>query len=58
MLWRPLRRRGTGVIAMMIVSIGLSIFLRNLYQYFSGAQSQQLLAVLRGDARGRSARCS
>jgi len=38
-LWRPLRRRGTGVIAMMIVSIGLSIFLRNLYQFFSGASS-------------------
>jgi neutral amino acid transport system permease protein len=35
-LWRPLRRRGTGVIAMMIVSIGLSIFLRNTYQYFAG----------------------
>ncbi len=35
-LWRPLRMRGTGVIAMMIVSIGLSIFLRNLYQYFIG----------------------
>lgn len=39
-LWRPLRRRGTGVIAMMIVSIGLSLFLRSLYQYLSGAQSQ------------------
>ena len=39
-LWRPLRRRGTGVIAMMIVSIGLSIFLRSIYQYFSGAQSR------------------
>lgn len=39
-LWRPLRKRGTGVIAMMIVSIGLSLFLRNLYQYFTGAQSQ------------------
>lgn len=39
-LWKPLRRRGTGVIAMMIVSIGLSLFLRNLYQYFAGAQSQ------------------
>ncbi|QNN53045.1 branched-chain amino acid ABC transporter permease [Nocardioides mesophilus] len=38
-LWRPLRRRGTGVIAMMIVSIGLSIFLRNVFQFFSGAQS-------------------
>ncbi len=39
-LWRPLRHRGTGVIAMMIVSIGLSIFLRSLYQYFAGAQSR------------------
>jgi len=39
-LWHPLRRRGTGVIAMMIVSIGLSLFLRNLYQYFAGAQSR------------------
>jgi len=38
-LWRPLRRRGTGLIAMMIVSIGLSLFLRNLYQYFFGADS-------------------
>jgi branched-subunit amino acid ABC-type transport system permease component len=35
-LWRPLRRRGTGIIAMMIISIGLSLFLRNLYQYFIG----------------------
>ncbi len=39
-LWRPLRSRGTGVIAMMIVSIGLSLFLRNTYQFFTGAQSQ------------------
>ncbi|MGZ4436651.1 MAG: ABC transporter permease subunit [Nocardioidaceae bacterium] len=36
-LWKPLRRRGTGLIAAMIVSIGLSIFLRNVYQYFAGA---------------------
>jgi neutral amino acid transport system permease protein len=34
-LWRPLRRRGTGLIAMMIVSIGLQFFLRNMYQYFT-----------------------
>lgn len=38
-LWRPLRKRRTGLIAMMIVSIGLSLFLRNIYQYVSGAQS-------------------
>jgi neutral amino acid transport system permease protein len=34
--WAPLRRRGTGIIAMMIVSIGLSIFLRYTYQYIFG----------------------
>ena len=39
-LWRPLRHRGTGLVAMMIVSIGLSIFLRNVYQYFAGAQTR------------------
>ncbi len=39
-LWSPLRRRGTGVIAMMIISIGLSIFLRNLYQYFAGGENK------------------
>ena len=38
-LWKPLRRRGTGLIAAMIVSIGLSVFLRNVYQYFAGAGS-------------------
>ena len=36
-LWKPLRNRGTGLIAAMIVSIGLSIFLRNVFQYFAGA---------------------
>jgi branched-subunit amino acid ABC-type transport system permease component len=40
-LWRPLRRRGTGLVAMMVVSIGLSIFLRNIYQYFAGAGTHQ-----------------
>ena len=38
-LWKPLRNRGTGIIAMMIVSIGLSIFLRYLFQYFAGGAS-------------------
>lgn len=39
-LWGPLRRRGTGLIAAMIVSIGFSIFLRNVYQYFWGGTSR------------------
>ena len=38
--WRPLRRRGTGIIAMMIVSIGVAIFLRNLYQYIFGGETR------------------
>jgi branched-subunit amino acid ABC-type transport system permease component len=40
-LWGPLRRRGTGLVAMMVVSIGLSILLRNVYQYFAGASTHQ-----------------
>jgi branched-chain amino acid transport system permease protein len=40
-LWRPLRHRGTGLVAMMVVSIGLSIFLRNVYQYLAGASTHQ-----------------
>ena len=40
-LWRPLRHRGTGLIAMMVVSIGLSIFLRSLFQYFAGGDTHQ-----------------
>lgn len=39
-LWRPLRRRGTGLIATMIVSIGLMFFLRNLFQYFTEGRTQ------------------
>ena len=35
-LWGPLRKRGTGIVAMMIVSIGLSIFLRSIFQYLVG----------------------
>jgi branched-subunit amino acid ABC-type transport system permease component len=38
-LWAPLRKRGTGLVAMMIVTIGLSIFLRNIYQYVVGGSN-------------------
>ncbi|MGA8257491.1 MAG: branched-chain amino acid ABC transporter permease [Nocardioides sp.] len=41
-IWRPLRRRGTGLIAMMIVSIGLGLLLRNLFQYVIGSSRQSL----------------
>jgi branched-chain amino acid transport system permease protein len=39
-LWRPLRTRRTGLITMMVVSIGLSILLRNVLQLWFGASSR------------------
>lgn len=41
-LWRPLRRRGLGVVQLMIVSIGLSLALRYVFQYFIGGGTRQL----------------
>jgi len=38
-MWSPLRRRSTGLVAMMIITIGMSIFLRSLYQYFIGGSN-------------------
>lgn len=35
-LWRQLRRRGVSLLAMMVVSIGLSLLLRNLFQLWFG----------------------
>ena len=37
-LWRPLRRRGTALLSLMVVSIGLSFALRSLIQLFFGGQ--------------------
>ncbi|WP_208109593.1 branched-chain amino acid ABC transporter permease [Microbacterium sp. BK668] len=41
-LWRPLRRRGLGVVQLMIVSIGLSLALRYTFQFFIGGATYQL----------------
>lgn len=41
-LWRPLRRRRVGVVQLMIVSIGLSLALRYLFQLFIGGGTLQL----------------
>ncbi len=41
-LWRPLRRRGLGTVQLMIVSIGLSLALRYVYQMFIGGGTEQL----------------
>jgi neutral amino acid transport system permease protein len=39
-LWRPLRKRGTGLTAMMIVSIGLALFLRFFFLFLFGERSR------------------
>ncbi|HEX2175393.1 MAG TPA: branched-chain amino acid ABC transporter permease [Nocardioidaceae bacterium] len=39
-LWRRLRHRGTGLVAMMIVAIGMAIFLRALWQYIIGGNRE------------------
>ena len=41
-IWKPLRRRGVGLIQLMIVSIGLSLALRYTYQFFYGGSTSQL----------------
>ncbi len=41
-IWRPLRRKGLGTVQVMIVSIGLSLALRYVYQMFVGGRTAQL----------------
>jgi branched-chain amino acid transport system permease protein len=37
-LWRPLRRRGTGLIQMLVISIGLSLLLRHIILILYGGR--------------------
>lgn len=39
-LWRPLRKKGIGNTAMMIISIGLALFLRFLFLFLFGERSR------------------
>jgi branched-chain amino acid transport system permease protein len=41
-LWRPLRRRGLGLVQLMIVSIGLSLAVRYIFQFLIGGATYQL----------------
>ncbi len=41
-LWRPLRRKRVGVVQLMIVSIGLSLAMRYIFQFFIGGGTTQL----------------
>ncbi len=40
-IFKPLRKKGTGLTSAMIVSIGLAIFLRYFWQYTYGGRSQK-----------------
>ena len=50
-LWRPLRNRGTGLIAMMIVSIGFALLMRSIFQYGFGGSTRTLSQYV---AQGRT----
>ena len=41
-IWRPMRRRGAGIMQLMLLSIGLAFVLRNLIQFFWGPQERIL----------------
>ncbi|MGO0576228.1 branched-chain amino acid ABC transporter permease [Ornithinimicrobium panacihumi] len=41
-IWRPLRRRGTGLVQLMILTIGLSLAGRFIFQFFIGGGTYQL----------------
>lgn len=40
-IWKKLRKRGTGLIAMLVVSIGLGLLVRYLYLYIFGGDKEQ-----------------
>jgi branched-chain amino acid transport system permease protein len=42
-IWRPLRRRGLGLAQMMIVTIGLSLALQYVYQYFIASDTVKIV---------------
>ncbi len=39
-LWRPLRKRGTGLIALLVISIGLGLFVRYIFLYQFGGDTR------------------
>lgn len=48
-IWRPLRKKGIGLVQMMIVSIGLSLTLRYIFLFIVGGSTVQLEGA--GDAK-------
>jgi neutral amino acid transport system permease protein len=46
LIWAPLRRRGLGLTQQMVVTIGLSLALEYIYQYFFGSQVLPVTTVV------------
>ena len=42
-IWQPLRRRGLGLVQMMIVTIGLALALQYVYQYFIASDTVKIV---------------
>ncbi|MEN9923696.1 MAG: hypothetical protein RIS09_1210 [Actinomycetota bacterium] len=42
-LWKPLRKRGSGLIAMMVISIGFGLMVRYIFLFFFGGDREQFL---------------
>lgn len=43
LLWKPLRKRGSGLIAMMVISIGFGLMIRYIFLFFFGGDREQFL---------------
>lgn len=41
-LWRPMRRKGAGLLQLLIMSLGLALILRNVIQMFAGSELKSL----------------
>ncbi len=41
-MWRPMRRRGAGLLQLLLMSIGLAFFIRSVIQFFWGTQIRKL----------------
>src|SRR5919108_5291736 len=41
-IWRPMRRKGAGVLQLLLMSLGLAFVIRNVIQLFAGTDVRQL----------------
>ena len=41
-MWRPMRRKGAGVLQLLLMALGLAFVLRNVIQLFAGTEVRKL----------------